>query len=637
VVSLGIAAAAAVTYTWGARRGSLEVYYQAAVRSMGSSWHDFVFGAFDPAGTVSVDKLPGALWVQALSVRVFGYHPWAILLPQAVEGVATVLVLFRAVRRLAGDTAGVVAAGVVAVTPVTVSLDRGNISDSLLILLLVLAADATVSALVRRHGWWLVAAGVWVGLAFQAKMLEAWLVLPALGAGWLVAGPGRVSRRTLQFGAAVAVTAVVSLSWMTAVGLVPRADRPFVDGSTTDSLYQQVFVYNGFGRVDTATPGLAGGAAGASSFAALADFRLPAGPGPFRLLSGPGGRAVGWLVPVALVSGVAVLVERRRRPRTDRRRAAVLLFGTWLVVDLIAFSVLSGINAYYLAALAPAVGALGGLGVDLVRRHGAADRRVAVGAVVVASLSVAYGAVLAAPAPGAVRLVVAAVAVVLVGAGAWLLLRRPGPGRRRWGDGAVTGGILLLAAVALLPAAASAGIVVDGLGPFDTPWQPASVTQVTQVEPRRTLQELEAGVPLLEQVNAGHRYLAATATSIVAAPLIVDSGREIEPIGGFTGSIPSPALDELIDQVDSGQLRTVIVTPGDDPRLVWVRSHCTEAPPSLGIQGGPVSGLSIEVCAPGPGTGSPGPRRYLRATGLRPRGGSDRIGRPRAHLRGRWR
>ena len=144
---LAIAAVAAVGYGWGMAGASVESFYGAAARSMSESWHDFIFGAFDPAGTVTVDKLPGALWVQALSLRVFGFHIWALVLPQVVEGVLTVLVLYRAVRRLAGPAAGLTAAAVLAVTPVTVLLGRGNVSDSLLILLLVLAADATSAAL----------------------------------------------------------------------------------------------------------------------------------------------------------------------------------------------------------------------------------------------------------------------------------------------------------------------------------------------------------------------------------------------------------------------------------------------------------------------------------------------------------
>ena len=156
---------------------------------MSQSWHNFLFGAFDPWGTVTVDKLPGAFWVQALSLRLFGFHLWAIALPQVVEGALTVLVLYRAVRRVAGAGAGLAAALVLAVSPVTILLNRGNISDSLLILLLVLAADATTKALMTGRVGSLVMAGFWVGLAFQAKMLQAWFVLPALFRVYLLAAP----------------------------------------------------------------------------------------------------------------------------------------------------------------------------------------------------------------------------------------------------------------------------------------------------------------------------------------------------------------------------------------------------------------------------------------------------------------
>ena len=185
-----IAALAGLSYAWALGQDPLEPYYAAAVRSMSMSWHNFSYGAFDPAGTVTLDKLPGAFWIQALSVRAFGVHTWVIVAPQAVEGVLTVLVLYRAVRRLAGPVAGLIAAAVVAVSPATVALNRGNISDSLMILLLVLAADA-VSA--RSTGGWprLLLAGLWVGLAFQAKMIEAWLVLPAFGLVYLLAARGR--------------------------------------------------------------------------------------------------------------------------------------------------------------------------------------------------------------------------------------------------------------------------------------------------------------------------------------------------------------------------------------------------------------------------------------------------------------
>ena len=181
-----------LAYSW--QVGStIEIFYAATVRSMTESWHNFLFGAFDPSGTITVDKLPAAMWVQALSARLFGFHVWSLMLPQAVEGAISVLV-YHAVRRLAGPLAGLAAAVVLAASPATMTLDRGNIPDSFMILLLVLAADSTVAAVVGGRWRSVVMVGVWVALAFQAKMLEAWLVLPALGLAYLVAALGRSGR-----------------------------------------------------------------------------------------------------------------------------------------------------------------------------------------------------------------------------------------------------------------------------------------------------------------------------------------------------------------------------------------------------------------------------------------------------------
>ena len=191
-----VAGLSAYFYSWRSS-GYLEIYYAAAVRSMSMSWHNFLYGAFDPAGTVTTDKLPGAFWVQALSARIFGLHDWAIVLPQVVEGALSVLVLYRVVRRCAGPLAGLAAAVILAVAPANVTLDRGNVSDTLMILLVVLAADATVSAVLGGRVVHLLLAGLWIGLAFQAKMIEAWLVVPALALSYLIAAPPRLRKRAL--------------------------------------------------------------------------------------------------------------------------------------------------------------------------------------------------------------------------------------------------------------------------------------------------------------------------------------------------------------------------------------------------------------------------------------------------------
>jgi 4-amino-4-deoxy-L-arabinose transferase-like glycosyltransferase len=237
-----ITALAGLCYAWGIAHAPLEPFYEAAVHSMASSWHNFFYGAFDPAGTITIDKLPGAFWVQALFVRIFGFHPWAIVLPQVIEGMLTVLVLYRAVNRLFGTGAALIAAFVLAISPATVALNRGNIADTAMILFLVLAADAVSAAIVtgQQRKW--VYAGIWVGLAFQAKMIEAWLILPALALAYLLGGPGSIGRKLRHILVGGLVALVVSLAWMTVVTLVPSSDRPYVDGSSNDSVYQQVFV-----------------------------------------------------------------------------------------------------------------------------------------------------------------------------------------------------------------------------------------------------------------------------------------------------------------------------------------------------------------------------------------------------------
>jgi 4-amino-4-deoxy-L-arabinose transferase-like glycosyltransferase len=175
-ILLGLLTLAALTYSWGIDNFALEPFYGAAARSMSISWNNFAFGAVDPFGTITVDKLPGALWIQALSLRIFGFHLWAIALPQAIEGVLSVWVLYRALRRVSGPVTGLIGAALLVAAPATALLNRGNISDSLLILLSTLALDAVVAAIVDERPRRLLLAGLWLGLAFQTKMVQAWLL-----------------------------------------------------------------------------------------------------------------------------------------------------------------------------------------------------------------------------------------------------------------------------------------------------------------------------------------------------------------------------------------------------------------------------------------------------------------------------
>jgi 4-amino-4-deoxy-L-arabinose transferase-like glycosyltransferase len=604
---VAIAALAGLLYAWAVGRDTLEYYYAAADRSMSISWHDFIFGAFDPAGTITVDKLPGALWLQALSVRAFGMHTWAIILPQVIEGVLTVLVLYRAVARLAGPAAGLIAALVLAVSPATVALNRENISDSLLILLLVLAADAVSGAIAgltardtgrdaplaaddpdappdatladddpggpssgtaRGTLGRLILAGLWVGLAFQAKDIEAWMVLPALGLAYLLSGSGPVLRRTGQLAVAGVVVALVSVSWMTAVSLVPAADRPYVDGSHDNSVFAQVFSYNGFTRFGDQTP-LQVRAAQLNPGAPIPVPPRVAG----RLLDGGLGRDTGWLIPAAVVVAAWGIVSRRRQPRGDPLRACFILWGGWLVTFFVVFSAVTTLWPYYTAALSPAAAAIIGAGVAAARSRGRAPVSWTIGLAVVVAGTATYAAWLvssAAGAPGWLVPAIVAVGIAATGVIIWALARR-----RSVPFAAALAAALV--AVGLAPAAASVSLAAHSESGFDVPFESARLQEAVALGlGKQGVIAVQAAIPYWQHAGNGTPYLLAAQSALLPSAIIYESGLEALPIGGFDGTNPSPTLAQLQADIRHGLFHLVWISSATDPRLRWVTTHCTQ-------------------------------------------------------------
>jgi 4-amino-4-deoxy-L-arabinose transferase-like glycosyltransferase len=498
------------------------------------------------------------------------------------EGVLTILVLYRAVRRLAGPAAGLTAAAVLAVTPIIVLLSRGNVSDSLMILLLVLAADATSAALLTGSLRRLLLAGVWVGLAFQAKMIQAWLVLPALAAAYLLAAPAaRLRTRCAHVALAGLVTAVVSLSWMTVVSLVPSHDRPYVDGSSDDSVYTQVFDYNGLGRLTGKWATVAGPpsplvTAAVESGQLLTAETFGIKPSWHRLLGGPFAADAGWLLPAAVAGALGVLMVRRGEGRRDPLRAAVVLWGGWWLVLAVFFSAGTYINSYYVAALIPAVAALCGTGIAACG-PGPWPARVRLTAAATVLGCAGYGAYLmSGTAAAPVLLTVVALVVVAAATGQMLL-----PASVKGGH--LTAVAFAGAAMLLLPVAASVSCVIRGLGPFDTPFESPETAQhshaLAAATPfiTRTVQQTELQRPPADA-------LFGADTSGLAADDILYSGREVLPIGGYLGNVPAPALATLRADISRGYVRTFVLPvspPGPDPRVRWIESHCvrlTELP-----------------------------------------------------------
>jgi 4-amino-4-deoxy-L-arabinose transferase-like glycosyltransferase len=358
-------------YIWGlGASGWANSFYSAAVQAGSKSWKAFFFGSSDAANFITVDKPPASLWVMELSARVFGVNAWSILVPQALEGVATVAVLYATVRRWFTPAAALLAGAVLALTPVAVLMFRFNNPDALLVLLLTVAAYAVTRALEAANTRWLVLAGSLVGLGFLTKMMQAFFVVPAFGLVYLLAAPTPVRRRIWQLLLAGAAMFVAAAWWVVAVTLTPASARPYIGGSQHNSILELIFGYNGFGRLTgNETGSVTGGGAGNAGGGAGGGSMW--GPtGITRLFGTDMGTQISWLIPAALVTLLGALWLSRREGRTSKLRAATVLWGTTLIVSGLILSLSKGIiHPYYTVALAPAIGALVGIGGTELWRH----------------------------------------------------------------------------------------------------------------------------------------------------------------------------------------------------------------------------------------------------------------------------
>lgn len=373
---LGILVVCFTLYTWaiGANGFWGNQYYAAAVKAMSGDPLHFLFGAYDQAGVVAIDKPPLALWPQVVFTWIFGYHPWVLLLPQAIEGVLTVFLLHRTVRLWAGEHAALLAAAVLTLTPVTVAINRDNNPDTLFMLFLVAAAYALTRALhadtpsAASRTRWLLLAGFFIGCGFNTKMMQAWVVLPAFALAYLVGAHASRRRRIGDLAAAGAVTLVSSLWWVVLFWAWP-GPKPFAGGSPTGSPWTLVLGYNGFGRVlgNNNTTGSEGQSK--ELLTGLLGELFGGATGPFRLFAPILGGQISWLLPAVLLVLVAVAVTRFAGTAGRSWRAGWVLWGTWLLVGGLVLSFSKGMfHPYYTTQLAPAVAALFATGLVLAWR-----------------------------------------------------------------------------------------------------------------------------------------------------------------------------------------------------------------------------------------------------------------------------
>jgi 4-amino-4-deoxy-L-arabinose transferase-like glycosyltransferase len=368
---------------WGLSiNGWANTYYSAAVRSMTTSWHNFLFASLDRSGLMTVDKPPLALWVQALSARIFGFHPLSVLVPQALMGVAATALIYDLTRRHFGRLGGVAAGLALATTPVVVAVSRHNNPDELLVLCCVAALWLALRALETGRTRYLVWCGVAIGLGFETKMGVALMVVPGIAAAYLWVAPrGRLAaiRQLLAGGVSLAV---VGLAWPVLVTLTPAADRPWISGTADNSIWSLIFSYNGVGRIagQSGGPGAIGGGGGRGG------TTFGGATGIFRLLQTGLGDQAGWLLGFAVVAGLGVMISSRLR-RTDPRTGWLIAIGGAFVTTAVVFSLAQGIfHPYYVSFLAPFTAALIGAGVGMALRP---ER----GARIISAAAIAAGAV----------------------------------------------------------------------------------------------------------------------------------------------------------------------------------------------------------------------------------------------------
>jgi 4-amino-4-deoxy-L-arabinose transferase-like glycosyltransferase len=548
-------------------------YYSAAVRSMASSWHAFLYGSFDAAGVMTVDKPPLALWVQALSVKVFGFHPLAMLVPEALMGVATVVLVHDLVRRPFGRVAGFVAGLVLALTPIAVAISRHNNPDALLILCCVAALWFFVRGLEDGRTRWLVLAGVAVGLGFEAKMAVALLVVPGMVVAWLLVAPRGRWAAVRQLVAGGLAMVVVGGAWPLLMALTPASDRPWISGTSDNSIWSLIWGYNGLGRLD----GQAGGPGGMAGGGGPGGGVFGGPTGWLRLLDSSMGGQAGWLIGFALVGGIAVLVASRLR-RADVRTGWILAVGGAALTSAVAFSTAKGIfHPYYVSFLAPFVAALVGGGFGQLARGEIGMRWLAPLAIaggVVSELIVLHNN------PGSFDwlppvLVVAGVATAAVATAGAARIRRVAL--------ATALAVLLMAPATwaaqtlghatngTFPAGGPASAAFGGGGPGAGRFGGPPTTGSTQAGPQGFGPGGTTGGPfggnsnLTEAVtyvrSHGSGTIAVSSQTSASSP-IISSGAEVAALGGFSGRESEVSVQWLAEAVRDGRIRWVL-TGGD--------------------------------------------------------------------------
>jgi len=589
VMLLGTAAA----YLWNITvNGMGNGFYAASAWAGSENWKALLFGSLDPGNFITVDKPPVSQWVMGVSGQLFGFSSASMLIPEALMAVAAVALMYGAITRAADSRgAGLLAGAMLAVTPVVALMFRFNNPDAAMVLLMTVGAYCTIRSLRQASMRWLVLAGVALGFAFLAKMLEGLMVLPALGLAYLVVAPTTLGKRIGHLLAAAAAL-IISSGWYVLLTILWPADsRPYLAGSTNNTFMDLVLGYNGFDRY-----------LGQNHMGHNKMFQMPAGyefphfggggpfgsaDGPKRLFTGEIGFEISWLLPAALLALVLVLISRGRAPRTDLVRGAALTFGLWLLIDGAAFAEMKGgMHAYYTLAIAPAIAGTLALGVyEMWRQREGILGRLGSAALILAGG--VWGFVLLHRNAGWQPWLRWVILVVTVAAAAGLILTAiPAISRRMRGRAtavlvtvgmiAALGGSTAYAAVTLPQAHTGGG---PSVGPAHADDLPPAFAQMRHVF-GMFMGGSDYPPQLLDMLESTHtKWSAATDRSGPASSLELATHTSVIAIGGFTSQDPVPTLAQFQDMVRTHQV-TYYLAPEVKLPDSWKKKSSGAHPPA---------------------------------------------------------
>jgi 4-amino-4-deoxy-L-arabinose transferase-like glycosyltransferase len=595
-------------------------YYTAAVTSMLQSFHNFFYASFDPAGFVTVDKPPVAFWIQTIFAYIFGVHGWSVILPQALAGVGSVLLMYSLVKPTFGKTAARFTSLILACTPIAAAVSRTNNIDSLLVFTLLLAISMLFRGIRNQKMAWVLGSFAMIGVGFNMKMLQAYMVVPAFYLFYLLAFKGEWRKKLSVLAASTVIMAGVSVSWAVVVDSIPQENRPYIGSSQTNSVIELALGYNGISRLTGMNrggmgpgpkpnqqqmkqegnnrpegftpdgngkqgpmPGFGGGGPqGRGGGGAFGTGQA----GPLRLFQTELSGQISWLLPFVAFSCVGLLAGIRRRNPLTEKQQETLFWLAWLLPSMVFFSVAGFFHHYYLIMLAPSIAALAGAGwVELWNQYRNKEGwkmwllPSGLLATTVFELYVLQ--------PYQKQIGIGwSIGIGTAGIGLSLVLTLAAKKQKVSSIAAMAGMLALLVAPlywAATPILYGGNSMLPQAGPNQQGFGPRS----------RMGDGPNTGInakllAYVTQHNTGEKYLFATMDAPSAAPYIIETGKAVMAMGGFSGSDPILTVEKLQEMVKNKEVKYFLIPSGSgfggrggrSEVMDWIRAHSTEVPKS---------------------------------------------------------